>query len=185
MSGTPAATTFGSGKLQGHRVQLNIWAPQTELSLQELRGAQLVMSGQRPRLVETHQHHRAFRSELDTRTMEKSVSDDRLKQKIEHLAIKVQEELVEIERAIATSAALQLSGDQAAPSARQRRRERATPPRKEKRPRDHSKRLKRHAGIARTRNAGPTVRTCFGAHETESGDRALDYLAAVRPGGRG
>ena len=128
MSGTPAATTFGSGKLQGHRVQLNIWAPQTELSLQELRGAELAMSGQRPRLVETHQHHRAFRSELDTRTMEKSVSDDRLKQKIEHLAIKVQEELVEIERAIATSTALQLSGDQAARSARQRRRERATPP---------------------------------------------------------
>ena len=80
--------------------------------------------------------------------MEKSVSDDRLKQKIEHLAKKVHEELVEIERAIAPSVALQLSGDQAVPSARQRRRERATPSRKEKRPRDHSKRLKRHAGKA-------------------------------------
>ena len=58
------------------------------------------------------------------------MSDDRLKQKLEHLAKKVHEELVGIERAIAPSAALQLSGDQAAPSARQRRREGATPPRK-------------------------------------------------------
>ena len=90
------------------------------------------------------------------------MSDDRLKQKLEHLAKKMHEELVEIERAIAPSAALHLSGDQAVPSARQRRREGATPLRKEKRPRDHSERLKRHAGSARTRNAGPTVRTCFG-----------------------
>ena len=111
------------------------------------------------------------------------MSDDRLKQKLEHLAKKVHEELVEIERAMAPSAALQLSGDQAVPSARQRRREGATPPRKEKRPRDHSKRLKRHAGIARTRNAGPTVRTCFGHMKLKVvTEHWITWLPCVRMG---
>ena len=53
MSAAAAATVFGAGNLQSLVSQLNVWTPQIELTLQELRGAQLVMSGQMPRLIES------------------------------------------------------------------------------------------------------------------------------------
>ena len=113
------------------------------------------------------------------------MSDDRLKQKLEHLAKKVHEELVEIERAIAPSAALQLSGDQAVPSARQRRREGATPlPQGETPagPFQEAETPRRHCADPK---CWTDCKNLFWAHETESGDRALDYLAAVRLDGSG
>ena len=50
MSEASAVTVFGAGDLQSLVSQLNMWTPQIELTLQELRGAQLVMSGQMPML---------------------------------------------------------------------------------------------------------------------------------------
>ena len=40
MSGVPATTVFGAGDIKGLVSQLNLWTPQIELTLQELRGAQ-------------------------------------------------------------------------------------------------------------------------------------------------
>ena len=48
-----ATTVFGAGDLQSIVSQLNLWTPQIELTPQELRGAQLVMSGQMQRAHES------------------------------------------------------------------------------------------------------------------------------------
>ena len=53
MSAAPAATVFRAGDLQSLASQLNVWTPQIELTLEGLRGAQLVMSGQMQRLIES------------------------------------------------------------------------------------------------------------------------------------
>ena len=50
MSGEPATMVSGAGDLQCLVSQLNLWTPQIELTLQELREAQLVMSGHMQRL---------------------------------------------------------------------------------------------------------------------------------------
>ena len=70
MSGIPATTVFGAGDLQALVLQLNLWTSQIELTPQELRGAQLVMSGQMQRLVESAEIDImkvivSFRNELD------------------------------------------------------------------------------------------------------------------------
>ena len=53
MSGVPATTVFGAGDLQGLVSHLNPWTPQIECTLSELCGAQLVMSWQLRRFVES------------------------------------------------------------------------------------------------------------------------------------
>ena len=53
MSAAGAATVFGAGDLQSLVSPLNVWTPQIELTLQELCGAQLVMSRQMQRLVDS------------------------------------------------------------------------------------------------------------------------------------
>ena len=90
MSAVPAATVFGAGDLQSLVSQLNVWTPLIELTLQELRGAQLVMSGQMQRLVESADMELmkvivSFRAEHDKRAAEKAQSDERLKQDIHPL----------------------------------------------------------------------------------------------------
>ena len=52
MSGVPATTVSGAGDLQGLVSQLKLWTPQI-VTLQVLRGAQLVASGQMQRLIES------------------------------------------------------------------------------------------------------------------------------------
>ena len=80
MPGAPATKTFWSRRdLQGLVSQPNVWTPQSELSLQEVRRAQLVLSGQMQRLVESAEIELMkvnvlFRSELDTRAAEKDHS---------------------------------------------------------------------------------------------------------------
>ena len=87
MSGLPAPTVFRAGDLRGIGSQLSLWTPQIELTLQELRGAQLMMSGQMQRLTESAEIELmkvivSFWNELDTRAAEKTQSKERLKQQI-------------------------------------------------------------------------------------------------------
>ena len=89
MAKLPATTSFGAGDLQGIVWQLNLWTPQIELTLQELRGAQLEMSGRMQRHVESAEIQLmnvtvSFRNELYT-AAEKTESDERLKQALQHL----------------------------------------------------------------------------------------------------
>ena len=90
MAMLPATTSFGAGDLQGIVWQLNLWTAQIELTLQELRGAQLEMSGRMQRLVESAEIQLmnvkvSFRNELYTAAAEKTESDERLKQELQHL----------------------------------------------------------------------------------------------------
>ena len=119
MSETPAATVFGAGNLQSLVSQLNVWTPQIELTLQELRGAQLVISGQMQRLIESAEMELmkvivSFRAELDTRAAEKAQSDELLKQDIQRLMMQVYQKFVEVDAAVATISSTQTASGQTA-----------------------------------------------------------------------
>ena len=119
MSETPTATVFGAGDLQSLVSQLNVWTPQIELTLQELRGAQLVMSGQMQRLIESAEMELmkvivSFRAELDTRAAEKAQSDELLKQDIQRLMMQVHQKFVEVDAAVATISSTQTASGQTA-----------------------------------------------------------------------
>ena len=110
----------------GRLPQMNPWTPQIELTPQELRGAQLVMSGQMQRLIESAEIELmkvivSFRNELDTRAAEKTLSDERLKQDIQHLMIQLHQKFVEVDTAVATISSMQTAssqtGSQPAPQA--------------------------------------------------------------------
>ena len=69
--------------------QLNLWTPLIELTLHELRGALLVMSGNMPSRVESAEIELmkvkvSFRNELDTSAAEKTQSDEMLNQDLQH-----------------------------------------------------------------------------------------------------
>ena len=109
--------TFGAGELQTLVAQLNAWTPQIETAIQELRGAQLVMSGQMQRLVESGENELtnivvAFRSELDFRAAERVQHDEALKQELRDLVAKVHDKFVEVETAIKSLAAMTAPGGQ-------------------------------------------------------------------------
>ena len=119
MSAAPAATVFGAGGLQRLVSQLNVWTQQIELTLQELRGAQLVMSGQMQRLIESAEMEFmkvivSFRAELDTKAAERAQSDERLKQNIQRLMMQVHQKFVEVDAAVATISSTQTSSSQIA-----------------------------------------------------------------------
>ena len=110
----------------GRLPQVNLWTPQIELTLQELRGAQLVMSGQMQRLIESAEIELmkvivSFRNKLDTRAAEKTLSDERLKQDIQNLMIQLHQKFVEVDTAVATISSMQTAssqtGSQPAPQA--------------------------------------------------------------------
>ena len=110
----------------GRLPQVNPWTPQTELTQQELRGAQLVMSGQMQRLIESAEIELmkvivSFRNLLDTRAAEKTLSDERLTQDIQHLMIQLHQKFVEVDTAVATISSMQTAssqtGSQPAPQA--------------------------------------------------------------------
>ena len=95
------------GDLQSLVSQLNVLTPQIELTLQELRGAQLVMSGQVQRLIESAEMELmnvivSFRAELDTRAAVKAQSDKMLKQDMQRLMMQVHQKFVEVDAAVAT-----------------------------------------------------------------------------------
>ena len=99
--------------------QLNLWTPQLELTLQELRGAQLVLSGQMQRLIESTEIELmkvtvSFPNELDTRAAEETQSDERPKQDIQHLMIQVHQKFVDVDAAVATISSTQPTSSQIA-----------------------------------------------------------------------
>ena len=90
-----------------------------ELTLQELRGAQLVMCGQMQRLIESREIElmkvtESFRNELDTRAAEKTQSDERLKQDMQYLMIQVHQKFVDVNAAVATISSTQPTSSQIA-----------------------------------------------------------------------
>ena len=119
MSTAAATTVFGAGDLQSFVSQLNVWTPQTELTLQELRGAQLVISGQMQRVIESAEMElmkvtASFWVELDTRAAEKAQSDERLKQDIQRLMMQVRQKFVEVDETVATISSTQTASSQTA-----------------------------------------------------------------------
>ena len=57
----------------------------------------------------------SFGNELDTRAVEKTESDERLKQEIRHLTTQVLQKFVEIDTAISTISSMHAASSQAAP----------------------------------------------------------------------
>ena len=119
MSGGPATTVFGAGDLQSLVSQLNLWTPQVELTIQELRGAQLVVSGQIQCLIESAEIKLmkvivSFWNELDTRAAEITQSDDRLKHDIQHLMIQMHQKFVKVDTVVATNSSTQTASSQTA-----------------------------------------------------------------------
>ena len=119
MSTAAATTVLGAGDLQSFVSQLNVWTPQTELTLQELRGAQLVISGQMQRVIESAEMElmkviASFWVELVTRAAEKAQSDERLKQDIQRLMMQVRQKFVEVDETVATISSTQTASSQTA-----------------------------------------------------------------------
>ena len=84
------------------------------------------MSGQMQRLIESAEIDLmkvivSFRNELDTRAAEKTLSDERLKQNIQHLMLQLHQKFVEVDTAVATISSMQTAssqtGSQPAPQA--------------------------------------------------------------------
>ena len=100
----PAATTFVARDLQGLVSQLNIETPQTELAVQELPQTQRVMSGQN---VASHRKCGNGARESHRVKTEKTQSDERLKQKTQHLMIQAHQKFLEIDTVISTISSTQ------------------------------------------------------------------------------
>ena len=120
MSGVTATTVFGAGDLQGLVSQLNQWTPQIELTLQELRGAEVVMSGQMQRLVHSAEIglvkvRVSFQNELNARALEKAQSDESLKQDPQQLMIQVHQNFREDDTAISTISSMHAASIRTAP----------------------------------------------------------------------
>ena len=155
--------------------QLNVWTPQIELTLQELRGAQLVTSEQMQRLIESAEMELmkvivSFRAELDTRAAEKAQSDELLKQDIQRLMMQVHQKFVEVDAAVATFSSTQTASGQTASQPAPRVVPQFVPQTAGCRaslrgmPGHHSheihrKRPKCHADTVWTQNVGPTTRS--------------------------
>ena len=107
------------GNLQSLVSQLNAWTPQIELTLQELRGAHLVTSGQMQRLIESAEMELmkfvvSILAELNTRAAEKAQSDERLKPDTQRLMMQVHQKFVELDAAVATISSTHTASNQTA-----------------------------------------------------------------------
>jgi hypothetical protein len=85
--------------------QLNAWAPQIELQVQQVLGAAMVAEGRVQQLSEGGAAEltnivAAFRNELDMRTASRLASDDVLKEELRAIVSRVHVKFVEVEAAM-------------------------------------------------------------------------------------
>jgi hypothetical protein len=122
-------TVFGASDLPMLVAQLNAWAPQVELSVQQVRGAAMVAEGRIQQLAEGGAAELtnivvAFRNELDSCTASRAAADEALKEELRVLVARVHSKFVEVQDAMSTlrastaqAAAAAVAAPAAAPSA--------------------------------------------------------------------